>query len=89
MPVGEPPSAAQEGRSQVRYQRRWSEMSPRAQTALLTLVSVELSLTATAFVDLVRCPPDQVRGRKAWWALGLLVQPLGPIAYLTVGRRRD
>ena len=26
----------------------------------------------------------------AWWlwALGLVVQPVGPIAYLTVGRRR-
>lgn len=72
----------------MKHNKRWSEMSPREQTALLVLVSVEMSLTATALGDLLRCPAEHVRGRKAWWVLGLLVQPIGPIAYLTIGRRR-
>jgi hypothetical protein len=28
-----------------------------------------------------------VRGPKGLWALGCFVQPVGPIAYLTLGRR--
>ena len=68
--------------------RSWSELSDRQKTAILVLVSVELSLTATALVDLVRRPAEQIRGRKAFWAAGLLVQPVGPIAYLVWGARR-
>jgi hypothetical protein len=51
-------------------------------------VSVELALTATALVDLARRPRDLVRGPKALWFLGCFVQPVGPIAYLTIGARR-
>jgi hypothetical protein len=60
-------------------------MSPRQQTAVLIVASVELSLTLTALVDLIRRPADQVRGDKRLWALGVLVQPVGPIAYLAWG----
>jgi hypothetical protein len=69
-------------------QRRWSDLSPRQRALLLTLVSVELALTATALVDLARRPAAQVRGPKVAWAVGCFVQPVGPIAYLAVGRRR-
>ncbi|GIH81576.1 hypothetical protein [Planobispora longispora] len=66
--------------------KRRHELSDRQQAAILTLASVELSLTATAAADLWRRPAGQVRGRKGmWWPL-LLVQPFGPIAYLTLGR---
>lgn len=66
---------------------QFSDLSSRQQTAILTLASVELALTATALVDLIRRPSDQVHGRKALWALGVFVQPVGPIAYLWVHRR--
>ena len=62
-------------------------MSPGQRTAVLILASVELSLTVTALVDLIRRPADQVRGDKRLWALGVLVQPVGPIAYLAWGAR--
>ncbi|MEU8250631.1 PLD nuclease N-terminal domain-containing protein [Nonomuraea sp. NPDC048916] len=68
---------------------RWNEMSNKRQAALLTLVSVELALTATAAVDLWSRPRDEVRGRKAWWWLGIFVQPVGPVAYLLWGRGRS
>jgi hypothetical protein len=54
--------------------------------AIVALASVELALTATALVDLARRPADQVRGPKALWALGCFVQPVGPVAYLAIGR---
>ena len=62
--------------------KSWSELSNGQKTAVLTLASIEISLTATALVDLIRRPADQVHGRKAVWAAGLLVQPVGPITYL-------
>ena len=54
---------------------------------MLIVAGVELSLTVTALVNLVRRLADQVRGDKRLWALGGLVQPVGPIAYLAWGAR--
>ncbi len=67
--------------------RKWSELTPAQKTLMLTLVSVEVSLTATALVDLVRRPAEQVHGRKGVWALALFVQPVGPVAYLWTHRK--
>ena len=69
--------------------KSWSELSDAQKTTILVVGSVELSLTATALVDLARRPAAQVRGPKPWWALGMLVQPVGPIAYLVWGARRS
>ena len=66
---------------------RWSDLSDREKTAVLVLASVQVSLAATAWIDLARRPAAQVRGSKAAWALGIAVNFVGPIAYFTVGRR--
>jgi hypothetical protein len=68
---------------------RWDELTGTQKALILTAASVELALTATALVDLVRRPSPQVRGPKVLWALGLAIQPVGPIAYLALGRRRE
>lgn len=70
----------------MRSSKRWSELSGTQQAAILVAASIELALTATALVDLVRRPAAEVRGPKGLWALGVFVQPVGPIAYLTYGR---
>ncbi|WP_329080692.1 hypothetical protein [Streptosporangium sp. NBC_01469] len=70
----------------TRTRRRWRDLSGRQQAAILTLASVELLLTATAATDLWSRPAGQVRGHKALWWPSLLIQPFGPIAYLTLGR---
>ena len=62
-------------------------MGPGQRAAMLIVGSVELALTVTALVDLIRRPADHVRGDKRLWALGVFVQPVGPIAYLTWGAR--
>ncbi|ETK37083.1 PLDc N-terminal domain-containing protein [Microbispora sp. ATCC PTA-5024] len=66
--------------------RRWSDLPPRTRAAVLVLASVELSLTAAAAADLWTRPAARVRGPKALWWPALLVQPVGPIAYLLRGR---
>lgn len=67
--------------------KRWDELSRAQRRAIVIGATVELALTTVALVDLARRPSTQVRGAKAVWALGCFVQPVGPIAYLTLGRR--
>lgn len=50
-------------------------------------VALEVALTTIALVDLARRPSGEVHGPKILWALGCVVQPIGPMIYLTVGRR--
>lgn len=69
--------------------RRWSDLSPTAKLLIVLGSVVELLLTAVALRDLRRRPAAQVRGPKFAWGLMSFVQPVGPIAYLLLGRRRD
>jgi hypothetical protein len=69
--------------------RRWRELSPREQTAVLTLASVQLSLAATAWADLARRPAVDVNGGKLRWALLIAINFVGPVAYFRWGRRRS
>ena len=67
--------------------KRWSDLTPAQQKALLAGAAVEVVLTGVALRDLARRPVSEVRGRKWQWVLACAVQPFGPIAYLTRGRR--
>jgi Phospholipase_D-nuclease N-terminal len=67
--------------------RSWSELSPAQQTAVLVLGSLQLSLAATAWVDLARRPASQVNGPKALWTAVIAVNWVGPIAWFRWGRR--
>ncbi|MEI2716505.1 MAG: PLD nuclease N-terminal domain-containing protein [Candidatus Nanopelagicales bacterium] len=66
----------------------WDDMSGRQRTLIVVGTAVEVVVTTVAVVDLVRRPRERVRGPKLLWAAGLFVQPVGPVLYLTVGRRR-
>lgn len=51
------------------------------------LVLIELGLMVWGVVDWAKRPADQVRGNRiAWLLVILLVNIVGPILYLTVGR---
>jgi hypothetical protein len=66
--------------------RRWDDLSRQQRTAIVVGAAVELVLTTVALSDLARRPAAQVRGPKALWAVGCFVQPVGPVAYLLLGR---
>lgn len=68
--------------------KRWSDLTPLQQGAILLGGAAELVVTALALRDLLHRPSAQVRGRKPWWVLSFVVQPFGPLAYLWRGRRR-
>ena len=67
--------------------KRWADLTPTQRALILALASVELAFTATALVDLARRPARQICGPKPLWLLGCFVQPVGPLAYLVLGRR--
>ena len=69
--------------------KRWSDLTPAQRRAIVAASVVEVALTTAALVDLTRRPGVLVRGPKALWVVGCFVQPVGPIAYLAMGRRRS
>jgi len=64
--------------------------SPLAVALLGVVVLVELGLLAWALIDLAKRPADRVAGgsRLLWLLLCLLLQLIGPVIYLIVGRLR-
>jgi hypothetical protein len=77
-----------DGQDREVAREQWEELPRWQQTGILALAAVEVVLTTTAIVDLVRRPRAHVRGPKTLWFLGFAVQPFGPITYLALGRRR-
>lgn len=71
----------------MRAGKKWSDLSRTQQRVVLVAGAVELVLSTVAARDLARRPADQVRGPKLLWSLALGVQPVGPVAYLVLGRR--
>lgn len=67
--------------------RRWEDLGPGQQTAVLVLASVQLSLAASAWADLATSPAEQVTGSKLRWALLIAVNWVGPLAWFRWGRR--
>ena len=49
--------------------------------------ALEAAMTVAAWRDLSRRPDSQVRGSKRLWSCADMVQPVGPVAYFTLGRR--
>lgn len=66
--------------------RSWSELSNPQRAVVVVGGAVEVVLTAIAARDLARRPASEVHGSKPLWALALMVQPVGPVAYLLTHR---
>ena len=73
----------------ARRKKRWSDLSPQQQRAIVVGAIAELIMTTLALRDLARRPASDVRGRKLMWVLAFVVQPFGPLLYFLVGRRRS
>jgi hypothetical protein len=71
----------------TREKKKWSDLTPTQQKALIAGAAVEVVLTGIALRDLAKRPASEVRGRKWQWVLAFTVQPFGPLAYLLRGRR--
>ncbi len=67
--------------------KKWSDLTDQQKRAVYVGGALEAMLTVAAVRDLASRPGDEVRGSKAAWLLGFLVQPFGPLAYYLAGRR--
>jgi hypothetical protein len=68
-------------------QTRWSDLTTLQKRAIVVGGALEAVMTLAALRDLALRRPEEVRGPKLAWVVGFVVQPIGPIAYFTVGRR--
>ena len=69
--------------------RKWSELSSRDRRLITVAGVVEVALLAATLVDLKRRPADQIRGSKRMWTALAFINVIGPVAYFTLGRRRQ
>ena len=67
--------------------KKWSDLTPTQQRLIVVGGAVEVVMTTWCLRDLARRPAAQVRGPKALWLPAMVVQPVGPLAYLLWGRR--
>jgi hypothetical protein len=69
--------------------KRWNDLSPSQQRAIVAAGVVQLLLATAALLDLRRRPSEQVRGPKGLWAVAAaFLNTVGPLAYFAFGRRR-
>jgi hypothetical protein len=67
--------------------KKWSDLTESQKRAVVVGGVVETIVTVAALRDLAQRSAGAVRGPRAAWALGMFVQPFGPIAYFAAGRR--
>jgi hypothetical protein len=67
--------------------RRWSDLTEARRRTLLAMGVAQVVMAGAAWTDLAMRPREFVRGRKLWWALAILVNFAGPLAYFRWGRR--
>jgi hypothetical protein len=68
--------------------RHWRDLTPAQRLAFMAASAVQFGLAAAAWTDLARRPQEAVNGRKPLWAMGIVVNFVGPIVYLCFGRSK-
>lgn len=68
-------------------QASWRDLSPAYRRTIIVAGTVQISLAAAAWTDLVRRRRELVRGPKPLWAAVIAINFVGPVAYLVFGRR--
>jgi hypothetical protein len=66
---------------------RWADLSSTAQLWIAILAAIQLVLAFSAWFDLARRPREEIAGRKSLWAVAILLNFIGPIAYFYWGRK--
>ncbi len=68
--------------------KQWKDLSAPQKVGGVLMGIVQVSLLVAALVDIRRRPAEEIRGRKAWWALAAFVNYIGPISYFVFGRKQ-
>lgn len=68
--------------------KRWSELGPFQQIAVISLSLVQVGLLIAALWDIRRRADEEINGSKALWIAVSFINFIGPIAYFSFGRKR-
>jgi hypothetical protein len=68
--------------------KNWKSLSKTKRIAILIGISVQLSLLATAQLDITRRSAAEINGSKLLWRAIVLINFVGPLAYFMVGRKQ-
>jgi hypothetical protein len=71
-----------------KQKKQWKDLTPMQRVATIVTGCVQLSLLATALVDIRRRPASEINGSKPLWTAVSFVNFAGPIAYFVFGRKR-
>jgi hypothetical protein len=69
-------------------QKKWHDLAPSQRRMIVAGGAVQLSLLASALVDIWRRPREEIRGPKRLWVGVSFVNFIGPLSYFFFGRRR-
>ena len=68
--------------------RRWEDLSPAQQRAIIAVGAVTTVWQVAMLWDLAKRPAEQLHGSKRAWVIASFARPVGQIAYYAWGRRR-
>ena len=68
--------------------KSWNSLSKPKRIAILIGISVQLSLLATAQLDITRRAAADINGSKLLWRAIVFINFVGPLAYFLFGRKR-
>lgn len=85
------PKPARYGGGVMPARRKWSDLSGRSRTLIISVAVADGILKAAALIDIKRRPASQIRGPKWVWApVVAVVNSAGvvPTSYFVFGRRQ-
>jgi hypothetical protein len=67
--------------------KKWSDLTPLQQRAVVVGGAFETILTVAALRDVAGRPRGEIYGPRTAWVLACFVQPIDPIAYFPLARK--
>jgi len=67
--------------------KRWSELGPLQQIAVITLGLIQIGLLVAALWDIRRRADEEINGSRGLWVAAAFINFIGPIAYFSFGRK--
>ena len=69
--------------------KRWQDLSGGQRRLIVAGAIVQLSLLASALIDIWRRPREEIRGPKRLWVGVSFINFIGPLSYFVFGRRKE
>lgn len=72
----------------MKSRKKWEDLTPTQQRAIVILGILQLTLLVAALVDIWRRPEEEIQGSRTTWTLVSFINFFGPVSYFLFGRKR-